>query len=206
MIISMYRSYRDVLPNAIFDGSLREFYDTYIDKKMYLFEVDYDEEEGITKRDWDKAKASPGCFIPARMSTEKPSKTATNVIDISTATLDCDDHTDEDRDKLLSAIEHTDYIFYTTASHGAVGLPGKDPGLHRYRVIIELDQVVDTKVWKQLWPRLNIYCHNLLDQACKNPNRLYYLPGRASNIPYQQEHEAYFHVGKDTVRPRPTRD
>jgi P4 family phage/plasmid primase-like protien len=81
------------------------------------------------------------------------------------------------------------YMVHTTASH----LTQKKGGLGCWRVVAPLAEPVPAKDWRQTWEALNRATGGLNDAACKNADRIYFLPGwDAHNGVEAKEHT--FHV------------
>ena len=89
-----------------------------------------------------------------------------NVIAVSMLVLDIDDGTPYASIKSkLVGIKH---LMYTSFRHSQE--------LHKYRVVVFLDQPVPAADWPQVWMRANAFFDGHLDEKTSDPSRMYFLP------------------------------
>mgnify|MGYP003653920014 CR=1 FL=1 len=82
------------------------------------------------------------------------------------AAVDVDDFTG-DVDKLVESLKHN-FIIYSTAS--------STPEKPKFRIVFDLDRVVEADEIKQFWFALNKYLGELGDEQTKDSSRMYYIP------------------------------
>ena len=100
------------------------------------------------------------------------------------AAVDVDDFTG-DVDKLVESLKHN-FIIYSTAS----SMPEKP----KFRIVFDLDRVVEADEIKQFWFALNKYLGELGDEQTKDSSRMYYIPAD-----YKGAHNFFYRGEGDPV-------
>lgn len=120
---------------------------------------------------------------PAFSPSSRPADSrllAQNVTSVHWAVWDLDDCTPDALADVRGflADNGVSHITHTTGSHGKGG-----PGVGRWRIICPLSAPVPAGLWKTVWSGINRASGGHNDPACKDPSRLYFLPGWAAGAP-----------------------
>ncbi len=122
----------------------------------------------------DKTKA------PAISPAEWPkgiSRSGTKVLRIHFAALDLDKITDDTLESVLKTLEPYQYLLHTTHSHAA---SREISGQHCLRVYLPLTRPIELSEWSRFWQSLNAFVGGVLDPACKDAGRVYFVPSAPS--------------------------
>lgn len=91
------------------------------------------------------------------------------VLRVHFAALDLDKITDDAVAATLKILEPYQYFLHTTHSHAA-------SNLNCLRVYLPISRPVDGAQWPQFWNSLNALVHSIMDPACSDASRVYYVP------------------------------
>jgi len=155
--------------------------------KITLLDGAYDKSTDSQTVDWDHLvsmfteahRAHEGVEKLAHLAFSPASRppgtrhVAANVTAVHFAVWDLDAASPSDLAEVLGWLREKGvaYITHTTWSHG------KKPGGGCWRVIVPLSEPVTPGLWKTVWTGLNRATGGLNDTACKDPCRIYFLPG-----------------------------
>lgn len=91
------------------------------------------------------------------------------VLQVHFAALDLDKITDEAVTNVLKILEPYQYFLHTTHSHAA-------SDLNCLRVYLPISRSVERAQWPQFWNGLNALVSGIMDPACSDAGRVYYVP------------------------------
>jgi hypothetical protein len=122
------------------------------------------------------------CIIPAQWKPGAEGKRAENVEAVTCLVLDIDEGLTEDRfDALRRKLYdggHQFFLHYTYSCHASY----LKNATYKVRVFIPLSEPIHALAWGKFWEKAAAYFGAwTIDPACRNPNRLYYLPA-APNV------------------------
>jgi len=122
-------------------------------------------------------KLSHEAFSPASRPPETR-HTKANIANVTCAVWDLDAETPETLFGVTGWLkaQGAAYLVHTTASHMTEAKGGRGC----WRVVSPLATPVDAKSWPSTWTALNRASGGANDPACKNADRIYFLPGWAS--------------------------
>lgn len=126
-------------------------------------------------------KSGPA-WIPA--SFRAPVRRKDNVRDVHALVLDLDDLDAPALQGVLAAAESYSYILHGTHAH-----PTSDA--FRLRLILELEASVPASAWPAFVERAFGVFGRVMDESCRDPGRLYFLP----SVPKGAEYEFVVHPG-----------
>ena len=127
--------------------------------------------------------------------------TAQNVRNVHWMTWDLDHKTVEDLAEVRKWLHDRKiaHITHTTGSHGKVE---DDPSHGRWRILAPLSAPVPAGLWKTVLAGINRASGGHADPACKDPCRLYFLPGWGPGVP--DRGDRFLHVqGGGALDPLP---
>lgn len=130
----------------------------------------------------DKTKA------PAISPAEWPkgiSRNGKKVLRVHFAALDLDKITDDVLTAVLKILAPYQYFLHTTHSHAV-------SDLNCLRVYLPLSKPVEALQWPTFWNNLNAFVGGVLDKACKDAGRVYFVPSAPpgmSDKNYCQSHD-----------------
>lgn len=108
-----------------------------------------------------------GAAFALHQLREGGSRRNRDVVSISGCVADIDKGPSYEELKTLIPWDHA---AYSTHSHNPAS------GNHKYRVVIPFQHKVPPEDYPAIWAHINATMDNVMDVACKDPARLYYLP------------------------------
>lgn len=130
----------------------------------------------FVKRYSRHVEAATKTSVPAISPAEWPpgaQRKKSDVIRIHFAALDLDGVSEDTVSHICEILEPYSFLIYTTWSHGEVL---SKTGKWHLRIFAPFNRPVNASEWKDFWPKLNSFVGGYLDQACKDPGRIYLIP------------------------------